>query len=261
MNYARAAAAISKSFAVFPSTEAVLLEARGGAFAGCISATANLNADLCAARLAQGRHGRARCRGHHPQAVRRQAAGLRRQGAARAYPWRSGAGAGASRRSRRSRPPTAPRSSPATTRCAPSASRDAAFGGVDARGRPHYKPRLGGEPDRRRIFLRIRRLGGHSRRAPLQTRVSWPIPSPPAKPRARSRAGPKSTKARRVGAAQFGAQGRGSDRHAATAPPPLAALKAAEPVIMRAAQRGVVHKNNASRKVSRLAHRVAKLGK
>jgi 4-hydroxy-tetrahydrodipicolinate synthase len=47
MNYAREAAAISKSFAVFPSTEAVLLDARGGAFAGCISATANLNADLC----------------------------------------------------------------------------------------------------------------------------------------------------------------------------------------------------------------------
>jgi small subunit ribosomal protein S20 len=40
-----------------------------------------------------------------------------------------------------------------------------------------------------------------------------------------------------------------------------AALQAAEPTIMRAAQRGVVHKNNASRKVSRLAHRVAKLGK
>jgi small subunit ribosomal protein S20 len=38
-----------------------------------------------------------------------------------------------------------------------------------------------------------------------------------------------------------------------------AALKAAEPVIIRAAQRGVVHKNNASRKVSRLAHRIAKL--
>lgn len=47
MNYAREAAAISKNFDVFPSTEAVLLEARGGAFAGCISATANLNADLC----------------------------------------------------------------------------------------------------------------------------------------------------------------------------------------------------------------------
>ena len=40
-----------------------------------------------------------------------------------------------------------------------------------------------------------------------------------------------------------------------------AALKAAEPVIMRAAQRGIVHKNNASRKVSRLAHRIAKLAK
>jgi small subunit ribosomal protein S20 len=46
------------------------------------------------------------------------------------------------------------------------------------------------------------------------------------------------------------------NREAATA-----ALKAAEPVIMRAAQRGVVHKNNASRKVSRLAARVTKLGK
>jgi 4-hydroxy-tetrahydrodipicolinate synthase len=48
MAYAREAAAIDPSFHVFPSTEAVLLEARGGAFAGCISATANLNADLCA---------------------------------------------------------------------------------------------------------------------------------------------------------------------------------------------------------------------
>ena len=48
MAYAREAAAISPGFKVFPSTEAVLLEARAGAFAGCISATANLNADLCA---------------------------------------------------------------------------------------------------------------------------------------------------------------------------------------------------------------------
>jgi small subunit ribosomal protein S20 len=39
----------------------------------------------------------------------------------------------------------------------------------------------------------------------------------------------------------------------------LAALKAAEPVIMRSAQKGVVHPNAASRKVSRLTHRVAKL--
>jgi 4-hydroxy-tetrahydrodipicolinate synthase len=54
MAYARAAAAISPDFAVFPSTEAALLEARGGAFAGCISATANCNADLCARAWALG---------------------------------------------------------------------------------------------------------------------------------------------------------------------------------------------------------------
>jgi 4-hydroxy-tetrahydrodipicolinate synthase len=47
MAYARSAAAIDPDFAVFPSTEACLLEAKSGAFAGCISATANLNADLC----------------------------------------------------------------------------------------------------------------------------------------------------------------------------------------------------------------------
>jgi 4-hydroxy-tetrahydrodipicolinate synthase len=46
--FAREAAAIGSSFRVFPSTEAALGEARDGPFAGCISATANLNADLCA---------------------------------------------------------------------------------------------------------------------------------------------------------------------------------------------------------------------
>jgi 4-hydroxy-tetrahydrodipicolinate synthase len=39
---------------VFPSNEAVLLDARDGAFAGCISATANCNADLCARAWAEG---------------------------------------------------------------------------------------------------------------------------------------------------------------------------------------------------------------
>jgi small subunit ribosomal protein S20 len=38
------------------------------------------------------------------------------------------------------------------------------------------------------------------------------------------------------------------------------ALRAAEPEIMRAAQKGIVHKNMASRKVSRLAARVRTLG-
>jgi len=39
-----------------------------------------------------------------------------------------------------------------------------------------------------------------------------------------------------------------------------AALHAAEPLLMRAAQKGIVHKNTASRKVSRLAHRLNSLG-
>jgi len=41
----------------------------------------------------------------------------------------------------------------------------------------------------------------------------------------------------------------------------LAAMKQAEPELMRAARRGQVHKNAASRKVSRLTKRIAKLGK
>jgi 4-hydroxy-tetrahydrodipicolinate synthase len=54
MAYAREAAGIAKGFDVFPSTEACLIEARSGIFAGCISATANLNADLCQTAWAAG---------------------------------------------------------------------------------------------------------------------------------------------------------------------------------------------------------------
>ena len=39
------------------------------------------------------------------------------------------------------------------------------------------------------------------------------------------------------------------------------ALRAAEPVIMRASQHGVLHKNTASRRVSRLSKQIARLGK
>ena len=39
-----------------------------------------------------------------------------------------------------------------------------------------------------------------------------------------------------------------------------AALKAAEPEIMRGVSKGVIHKNTGARKVSRLTKRVAKLG-
>jgi 4-hydroxy-tetrahydrodipicolinate synthase len=54
MPYAREAAGVQKGFKVFPSTEACLIEARTGIFAGCISATANLNADLCQKAWASG---------------------------------------------------------------------------------------------------------------------------------------------------------------------------------------------------------------
>jgi 4-hydroxy-tetrahydrodipicolinate synthase len=54
MAYAREAAKIEAGFDVFPSTEAALLEARSGVFAGCISATANCNADLCQRAWASG---------------------------------------------------------------------------------------------------------------------------------------------------------------------------------------------------------------
>jgi 4-hydroxy-tetrahydrodipicolinate synthase len=46
--YASQVASLSPQFAVFPSNESTLLEARAGRFAGCISATANINSDLCA---------------------------------------------------------------------------------------------------------------------------------------------------------------------------------------------------------------------
>jgi small subunit ribosomal protein S20 len=40
-----------------------------------------------------------------------------------------------------------------------------------------------------------------------------------------------------------------------------AAMVEAEPVIIRSAQKNVVHRNAAQRKVSRLVHRIAALGK
>jgi 4-hydroxy-tetrahydrodipicolinate synthase len=54
MPFAREAAKVTPGFAVFPSNEAALIEARGGAFAGVISATANCNPDLCARAWRQG---------------------------------------------------------------------------------------------------------------------------------------------------------------------------------------------------------------
>jgi small subunit ribosomal protein S20 len=41
----------------------------------------------------------------------------------------------------------------------------------------------------------------------------------------------------------------------------LAAMTEAEPAIIRGAQKGVIHRNAARRKVSRLSHQIAKLSK
>ena len=49
---------------------------------------------------------------------------------------------------------------------------------------------------------------------------------------------------------------KSGDREAA-----LKAMKNAEPELMQAAQRNIIHRNNASRKVSRLSHAIAKLAK
>jgi small subunit ribosomal protein S20 len=49
---------------------------------------------------------------------------------------------------------------------------------------------------------------------------------------------------------------KNGDRDAA-----LKAMANAEPELMQAAQRNIIHKNNASRKVSRLTHQIAKLAK
>ncbi|GAA0322695.1 dihydrodipicolinate synthase family protein [Sphingomonas oligophenolica] len=54
LDYAGQIAALSPGLAVFPSNEGTLLQAREGPFAGCISATANLNARDCAAAYRTG---------------------------------------------------------------------------------------------------------------------------------------------------------------------------------------------------------------
>jgi 4-hydroxy-tetrahydrodipicolinate synthase len=54
MAYARALTEALPDLDVFPSTEACLIEARDGAFAGCISATANIDAPYCARAFRDG---------------------------------------------------------------------------------------------------------------------------------------------------------------------------------------------------------------
>jgi 4-hydroxy-tetrahydrodipicolinate synthase len=48
LDYAAKIVALAPELRVFPSNEAVLLQARAGKFAGCISASANVNSEFCA---------------------------------------------------------------------------------------------------------------------------------------------------------------------------------------------------------------------
>jgi 4-hydroxy-tetrahydrodipicolinate synthase len=52
--YSRDIAGVQPRFSVFPSNESCLMEARQGLFAGCISATCNLNAEFCRRAFHQG---------------------------------------------------------------------------------------------------------------------------------------------------------------------------------------------------------------
>jgi 4-hydroxy-tetrahydrodipicolinate synthase len=54
MDYARSVAQLPFAFDVFPSSEAVLIEARTGLFAGCISASVNVNSAYCARAWREG---------------------------------------------------------------------------------------------------------------------------------------------------------------------------------------------------------------
>jgi 4-hydroxy-tetrahydrodipicolinate synthase len=90
MAYARAAAAVDPSFAVFPSTEAALRSALGSLrrlhLGDCEPQSGSLRT-----RLAVGRRCCSRFSRRDPQAVRWQGAGVWREGAVVTYSWRCGA--------------------------------------------------------------------------------------------------------------------------------------------------------------------------
>ena len=99
MAYAREAATVAADFDVFPSTEAVLMEARSRRASPAASPPPPISTPTCA-RGPGATATRARSTPRwHPQAVRRQAARFRSEGADRAYPSSMRPGRGCSRRS------------------------------------------------------------------------------------------------------------------------------------------------------------------
>ena len=137
-----------------------------------------------------------------------------------------------------------------TTRLLPTPSDSA----VDVPSRLNYKPP---EPSGRaaaRLFFCAPRVTLRGRSTEWK-RAPWPIPPRPRRRRARSPAAPLSTKSGARASAAMYARSR-KPWPVATRRAAEAAFNAAQPELMRAATKGVLHKNTASRKVSRLAQRV-----
>jgi len=86
----------------------------------------------------------------------------------------------------------------------------------------------------------------------------WPIPVRPKRQRARC----SRTEINKSRRSQFKSQLRKVEEAVAAGDKAAArsALAAAEPVLVRTAQKGVVHKKTAARKVSRLAARIKAMG-
>src|SRR6185295_10740829 len=163
-------------------------------------------------------------------------------------------GRGSRRRSLRSRRPTGLAPTPATTPHGQNAWRK----GFDASERRDYKPAQPAATSRRLLFSTLD-TGGCLGRSGLRTRPMANTSSARKAARVIARR-TEVNKARRSGmrtsVRKVEDAVTAGDRNAA-----LAALKVAEPELKRAAQKGVIHRNAANRKISRLAKRVAKLGK
>ena len=243
--FARAAAEIAPGFKVFPSNEGVLTEARGGRFAGCISATTNLNADLCARAF----HGGNTSALVAAVTIRGLFDGKqlvsRGEGTAGPHSRRSGLGPGE------------------TAAGAVPGGRSGVRGG-----------RLRQDPRGRRLISTDRGCFDSADARYYKRRNLMATPSPPLHSTRDSMANTSSAKkAQRVIARRTEVNKARRSRMrsyvgkveeaiaAGDRDQALQALKDAEPILIRSAQKGIVHRNAASRKVSRLTGQIAKLGK
>jgi small subunit ribosomal protein S20 len=120
---------------------------------------------------------------------------------------------------------------------------------VDAFPPPHYKHRQSGGGSRRRCFFRHWRSHG--------TSMANTKSAKKATRKIAHRAEVNKARRTRMRSSLRVVEDAISSGNKTAA---QAALVAAEPALMRAARNGIIHKKSASRKVSRLTHRIAKLG-